>query len=44
MYDSTSRRYLLVKFIEIESRMVVTRGWGLEKGNYYLMDIRFNLG
>lgn len=29
MYDSTYVRCLLIKFIETESRIVVTRGWRL---------------
>ena len=40
LYDSTYMRHLVVKFIEIERRMVVTRPYGeVDKGSFCLMGI-----
>lgn len=43
-YDSTNMKYLrVVKIIEAESRMVISKGWlvGLGEETYRLMDIEF---
>ena len=40
LYDSTYMRHLVVKFIEIERRMVVTRPYGeVDKASFCLMGI-----